>query len=105
MANDRATGKTSGIYQLDHDWQRQREQFLDWGREPQALTLVDVAITVLFFVFNWAAATWLGHNEYTIGAAVIAIAVLFSFRSRAFDSAYRTYLSARARTSQFAHAG
>lgn len=100
MANGKAKGEISGIFQLDIDWQRQREKLLDWGREPQALTLVDVAVTVVFFLFNWAAAIWLGHDEYTIGAAAIAVVVLFSFRSRAFDSAYQTYLAARARCSQ-----
>lgn len=105
MANGTAKGEIGAVFQLDLDWQRQREKLLDWGREPQSLTLVDVAVTTLFFVFNWSADSWLGHNEYTIGAAVIAIAVLFSFRSRAFDSAYQTYLAARSRFSQLAASG
>lgn len=90
----------STLIRLDLDWQHQREKFLDWGCEPRFPTLADVVITSLFFIFIWGAAIWLGHAEWILGAAGVAIAVLFSFRARGFDEAYQTYLRARAHQSQ-----
>ncbi|HVA48578.1 MAG TPA: hypothetical protein VNH11_19590 [Pirellulales bacterium] len=100
MANGNSKSETGAIFQLDLDWQRQRETFLDWGREPRALSVIDVAVTSLFFLFTWGAALWLGHGDRSVGAAAIAIVVLFSFRSRAFESAYRAYLHTRSRLAQ-----
>ncbi|HQU44717.1 MAG TPA: hypothetical protein PK867_18020 [Pirellulales bacterium] len=105
MANGNNKSEVGAIFQLDLDWQRQRETYLDWGREPQTLTVIDVVVTSLFFLFTWGAALWLGHGDWSLGAAAIAIAVLFSFRSRAFESAYRGYLHARSRLAQLLATG
>lgn len=105
MANKNRRAAISTLIRLDLDWQRQREKFLDWGREPQFPTLADVVVTSLFFLFVWGAAIWLGHADWILGAAVTAIAVLFSFRARGFDEAYRTYLGARARQSHLSASG
>lgn len=100
MADASKRSELSALIRLDLDWQRQREKFLDWGCEPRFPTLADVVITSLFFVFIWAAAIWLGHAEWILGAAGIAITILFAFRARGFDEAYQGYLRARAQPSQ-----
>ncbi|HVX15669.1 MAG TPA: hypothetical protein VHC22_31070 [Pirellulales bacterium] len=85
----------SALIRLDLDWQRRREAFLDWGREPRLPTFADVVVTSLFFLFIWGAAVSLGRIEWMAGAATIAVSALFSFRARAFDEAYATYLANR----------
>lgn len=90
---------------LDLDWQQRREAFLDWGREPRFPGLADVAVTSLFFLFVWGAAVSLGRAEWVLGAATVAIAVLFSFRARGFEEAYAGYLRQRGRLAQLWAAG
>jgi hypothetical protein len=80
---------------LDLEWQRQREKFLDWGCEPRFPTLGDVLVTSLFFLLVWAAGTYLGHREWSVGAAAIASVALYSSRARSFEDAYQRYLQAR----------
>jgi hypothetical protein len=96
MGNDTKTAESSPI-RLDLDWQKERENFLDWGREPRFPTYVDVGVTSFFFVLIWVAATLLSHAEWSVGAAAIASVALFSFRARSFNRAYQAYLRARGR--------
>lgn len=96
MGNEPKQAEASPI-RLDIDWQRQRENFLDWGREPRFPNYIDVAITSIFFILIWGVATWLSHAEWSVGAAAIASVALFSFRARAFNRAYQAYLRARGR--------
>jgi hypothetical protein len=93
MGNKKAA--SSSPIRLDLEWQRQRENFLDWGCEPRFPTLVDVVVTSLFFILVWAAGVYLDHREWSIGAAAIASVALYSFRARAFEDAYQRYLRAR----------
>jgi hypothetical protein len=95
----------SALIRLDLEWQSRREAFLDWGREPRFPTLADVVVTSIFFVFIWGAAVWLGHADWVLGAAAVAVATLFSFRARGFDEAYTAYLCQRSLLSQLWAAG
>lgn len=89
----------NSLVTLDLDWQAQRERYLDWGAEPQPPGLPSVAATLVFFVFVWISAVCLRHSEWLSGSAAIAIVALFSFRARAFDTAYAEY-----RRRRFGHA-
>jgi len=92
MGNKKAA---SGPIRLDLEWQRQRENFLDWGCEPRTTTLIDVVLISLFFILVWGAGTYLGHTEWSVGAAAIASVALYSLRARNFEDAYQRYLKAR----------
>jgi hypothetical protein len=95
MGNESKQPDSASPIRLDLDWQRTRETFLDWGREPRFPKLIDVGLTSIFFVLVWVAGTWLRHAEWSVGAAAIASVALFSFRARAFNRAYQAYLRAR----------
>ncbi|HET6884546.1 MAG TPA: hypothetical protein VFI31_30610 [Pirellulales bacterium] len=105
MADRSKSVEMNALIRLDLDWQRRREAFLDWGREPRFPTLADVVVTSLFFLFIWGAAICLGHADWILGAAAISISTLFSFRARGFDEAYGLYLHQRSHHSQLWAAG
>ena len=100
MSDRSKSNEMSALIRLDLDWQRRREEFLDWGREPRFPTLADVVVTSVFFLFVWGAAISLGRADWVLGSAAVAIAVLFSFRARGFEEAYTAYLGQRSRLSQ-----
>ncbi len=100
MADRTKSAEMSALIRLDLDWQRRREAFLDWGREPRLPTFGDVFVTSLFFLFIWGAAVSLGRIEWMAGGATISVSSLYSFRARAFDNAYAAYLSNRSHLAQ-----
>jgi hypothetical protein len=84
------------LCQIDLTWQKQREQFLDNGREPHPLDWRSLGLISAFFALSWGLAAWEGLGHLTPAIATATIVNFASLRVSSFNQAYEQYLQRRA---------
>jgi hypothetical protein len=95
VADDNSTRETSGLNQIELDWQQRYPQFLDYGREPRPLNLRSLLFISAFFVVSWGLSTWQGLAHLSPAIATTTIVSIASLRASSFSRAYRQYLEQR----------